>query len=57
MSIASKEARESRYWLRLLDKSSLVDISMQQYLFDIEEIIKILTKIVKTTYENLKKHT
>ena len=25
MSIASKEARETRYWLKLLDKSKLVD--------------------------------
>src|SRR5215213_989015 len=25
MSIASKEARETRYWLRLLDKSKLVN--------------------------------
>jgi len=55
MSIASKEARETRYWLRLLDRSSLVDISMTEYLSDIEEIIKILTKIVKTTYESITK--
>lgn len=53
MTIASKEARETRYWLRLLDKSSLTNISMEIYLSDIEEIIKILTKIVKTTHENL----
>jgi len=26
MSIASKEARETRYWLRLIDKSQLVRI-------------------------------
>jgi len=55
MTIASKEARETRYWLRLLDKSSLTNIPMEEYLSDIEEIIKILTKIVKTTYENLTK--
>lgn len=53
MTIASKEARETRYWLHLLDKSSLTNISMEIYLSDIEEIIKILTKIVKTTHENL----
>jgi len=55
MAIASKEARETRYWLRLLDRSSLTDIPMKQYLSDIEEIIKMLTKIVKTTFENLTK--
>gem|GEM_PF-1260487 len=55
MTITSKEARETRYRLRLLDKSSLVDISLKKYLDEIEEIIKMLTKIVKTTYENIKK--
>ena len=54
MSIASKEARESRYWLRLLDKSRIVDINCNNYLNDIEEIINILTAIVKTSHENLK---
>ena len=32
MSIASKEARESRYWLRLLDKSQLVKHDYKNYL-------------------------
>jgi len=54
MSIASKEARETRYWLRLLDRGLLVDVSLKKYLDEIEEIIKILTKIVKTTGENIK---
>jgi four helix bundle protein len=49
MSIASKEARETRYWLRLLDKSKLVDIDYSPYLKSVEHIINILTKIVKTT--------
>lgn len=55
MTIASKEARETRYRLRLLDRSSLVDMPLKKYLDDIEEIIRMLTKIVKTTYENLTK--
>ena len=49
MSIASKEARETRYWLRLLDKSKLVDIDYSPYLNSVEHIINILTKIVKTS--------
>lgn len=53
MSIASKEARETRYWLKLLDKSKLVDIGYQTYLTDIEQIINILTKIVKTSQESM----
>ncbi len=51
MSIASKEARETRYWLRLLDKSKLVDVEFKVYLNSIEHVINILTKIVKTTKE------
>jgi four helix bundle protein len=54
MSIASKEARESRYWLRLLDRSKLVDIDYSAYLEKIELIINILTKIVKTSQLSLK---
>ncbi len=51
MSIASKEARESKYWLRLLDKSELTDISVSDYLIEIEHIINIVTKIIKTSQE------
>ena len=51
MSIASKESRETRYWLRLLDKSKLVDVNCTIYLSSVEHIINILTKIVKTTKE------
>ena len=51
MSIASKEARETRYWLRLLDKSKLVDVEYKVYLNSIGHVINILTNIVKTTKE------
>ena len=49
MSISSKEARETRYWLRLIDKSNLVNIDVKNNLIEIEHIIKILTAIVKTS--------
>lgn len=49
MSIASKEARETRYWLRLIDKSKIVEIDVKVYLNEIENIVNILTAIVKTT--------
>ena len=49
MAIASKEARETRYWLRLLEKSKLVDLNYSVYLLSVEHIINILTKIVKTS--------
>ena len=48
MSIASKEARETRYWLKLLQESQLVNRDYGTYLKEIEEIINILTAIVKT---------
>lgn len=49
LSIAAKEARETRYWLRLLSKSKLTEINVDDHLGQIEEIIKILTKSIKTT--------
>ncbi len=58
MSIATKEAREANYWIKLLiatdylNKKEKYVISLQN---DIEEIIKILTSIVKTTQENIRK--
>ena len=52
MSIASKEARETRYWLKLYESSKIVDIDYDQHLQDIHEIINILTSIVKTSQVN-----
>lgn len=49
MAIASKEARETKYWLRLLQESELVKVNLQTELSQIDEIIRILTAIVKTT--------
>ena len=53
MSIASKEARETKYWLRLLNESEITSINVLKELKEIEEMIKILTSIVKTTSQNL----
>jgi four helix bundle protein len=54
MSIASKEARESRYWLRLLSDSGIIkDFNFSELLTEIDEIVKILTKIVKTTQQKI----
>lgn len=54
MYIASKEARETKYWLTLLSKSKLVNINFNDYLLEIDELIKILTSIVKTSQESNK---
>jgi four helix bundle protein len=56
MSLASKEAREVHYWLRLLDASNLapaVDVSCE--LRSADELVRMLTAIVKTT-SNTSKH-
>ena len=55
MSIASKEARESKYWIDLLVKTEYLNIDDQHtksLINDIEEIIKLLTSIVKSSKEN-----
>lgn len=50
MSIASKEARETNYWLRLLrDSQILGKDQVQSLLSESEELVNILTAIVKTT--------
>ena len=55
MSISSKEARETRYWLRLLDRNKLVkSINFSIYLSKVEELIRILTSIVKTSQKSLR---
>ena len=53
MTIASKEAREARYWLRLLHEDRfLEDYNMPVLISEINQIISILTKIVKTSQES-----
>ena len=55
MSIASKEARESKYWIELLIATDFLnskDKHTQSMINDIEELIKLLTSIIKTTKAN-----
>jgi len=51
MIIASKEARETKYWLRLLKYSEAWNVEVDQFLSDIDEMIRILTSIIKTMQE------
>lgn len=48
LSIASKEARETHYWLRLYQASNLVSIDVTAELDSATELIRLLTAIVKT---------
>ncbi len=49
LSISLKEAVETRYWLKLLKSSLLVNADLNKYLFDVDDIINILVKILKTS--------
>ena len=50
MHIALKEAYETKYWLRLMIASDIVSKeSVETMMTDIEELLKILTSIVKNT--------
>lgn len=59
MSIASKEARESNYWLRLIrDSKILEECYVNPLLAESSDIVRMLTSIVKTTASsNLKLKT
>ncbi|WP_291114335.1 four helix bundle protein [Flavobacterium sp. UBA6135] len=52
MSISSKEARETKYWLQLLDRSKLVDLDYSKLIDDVDQLINILTAIVKSSQKN-----
>ena len=50
MAIASKEARETNYWLRLIRDSDIgPGIDLSQIIDESEQIIRLLTAIVKTS--------
>jgi four helix bundle protein len=49
MSIASKEARETLYWLELLQVSGWSKGNLSESLKLAHELVKLLTAIVKTT--------
>jgi len=57
ISISSKEARESKYWLMLLKDSGYIDPTkkkVKNLLEEIDSLINITTKIVKSSQENAK---
>jgi len=53
MSISSKEARETRLWLAILEKGAIIDHDLTPYFKLVDELINILTAIVKTAQANL----
>ena len=49
MCIASKEARETKYWLRLMMESKLIVFDFSDLLRQCNALINLLTSIVKTS--------
>ncbi len=50
LEVAYKESRETRFWIRLLNQSDLLENKLaDSFLKDCEEIMKILTAILNTT--------
>jgi four helix bundle protein len=55
LSISYKEARETNYWIRLLNKTNyLPDIEAENLLSEIEALKRIIAKIRLTTLSRLK---
>ncbi len=52
MSISSKEARETLYWIELLEYSNFINIDFVEIKKLNEELIRMLTSIVKTSQTN-----
>lgn len=55
VSIAYKEARESAYWVKLLRATDYLEESQAQSLLnDLDELLKIIAKILITSKEQIK---
>ncbi len=53
LNIAYKEARETKYWLRILKDTDYISLNEFDSLFDeLEQILKILFTIIKKSKEN-----
>ncbi|MES2328594.1 MAG: four helix bundle protein [Bacteroidota bacterium] len=53
MSIAYKEARETRYWIRILVECGIIETRMAaSFMKEIEELARILASIVKSSKEH-----
>ena len=55
LQIAYKEARETRYWLRLLKEREIIEEKLaDSFIVDCEEILKILTSILNSSKDSTK---
>lgn len=55
LTISNKEARETKYWLKLLDRKELLadHKSMASLKLEIDELILLLNSIIKKSRESL----
>jgi four helix bundle protein len=45
IAIASKSARETHYWLKLLQESKLADVDVGHELAQVEDLLQLLSKL------------
>ena len=53
LSISLKEARESMYWVRLIDDTALVNIDTREIKLQLNSVTAILVSIIKSSKINL----
>lgn len=54
LSIAQKEANETKYWLKVLYRSELIgDSQYEELMKELEELYRILTASIRTAKSNL----
>jgi len=53
LSISLKEARESEYWLKLLNQSDLTKINVTLHIEEAQRLIRILSSIIISTKKNM----
>lgn len=53
VAISSKEARETKYWLRLIKESKISNNNIDELINECEDLVNILTRIVKTSTGNI----
>jgi four helix bundle protein len=53
MGVAEKEARESRYWLRIVKATLLGDVEVDALVQEADELVRILATIIHKTRRNM----
>jgi four helix bundle protein len=53
MSIALKEAKETRYWLTVISKTNMIKSDISGLLQENEAIFKIISRIIISTKQNI----